>query len=526
MDHIKLIILETSDLHGAILPIQYSSNTPANIGLAKLASYMKKIRSENEHVLVIDNGDFMQGTPLASYYFRMLRQKVHPMIIGMNKLQYDAAVLGNHEFNYGLDTLTKVAADATFPFLSCNILSGETGKPFFGTPYVIKTFSSGIKAAVLGVTTHYIPNWEKPSHIEGLIFEDAVTATSNWVKHIREVEQPDIMIVSYHGGFEVDLATGKRIEPFEKGENQAYRLCMEVEGIDVLLTGHQHRQEQQIINGVAVVQPGYKGQAIGQVTAEFVKENQQYKLQQTFPETIQTVDLTADQSLMNLIEPYEQGTQKWLDEVLGTVEGDMRIHDPFQARLAEHPMIELIHKVQMDAAHVDISSTALFHNDSPGLPSHITMRSIVSNYIYPNSLMVIEVTGEDIKQALERSASYFTLIGDEPAVSADFSRPKPQHYNYDMWEGIEYTIDLRRSPGNRIIQAMYQGEPLNTHQRYKVVMNNYRAGGGGDYLMFKGKKVIKEIQTDMTELLAAYIRKRRTIKAEVNNNWNVIIPSV
>ncbi|WP_338753788.1 bifunctional UDP-sugar hydrolase/5'-nucleotidase [Bacillus sp. FJAT-52991] len=526
MDHVNMIIIETSDLHGAVLPLRYSSNTPADIGLAKLASYMKKVKKENEHVLVIDNGDFMQGTPLASYYFHMLRQEIHPMIVGMNHLTYDVAVLGNHEFNYGLDILTKAAADATFPFLSCNILNGATGDPFFGKPYIVKKFSTGIKAAVLGVTTHYIPNWEKPAHIQGLMFKDAVTATSKWVKYIRETEKPDIMIVSYHGGFEIDLATGESIEPFEKGENQAYRLCTEVEGIDVLLTGHQHRQEQQMVNGVAIVQPGYNGAAIGRVTAEFVKEKHQYKLQQVIPETILAADLETDERLVNLMEPYEQGAQMWLDEVLGTVEGDMRIHDPFQARLVEHPMIELINKVQMEVANVDISNTALFHDDSPGLPQKITMRAIVSNYIYPNSLMVIEVTGEEIKQALERSASYFTLIGQKPAVSEEFSHPKPQHYNYDMWEGIEYTIDLTRSPGNRITEVTYHGEPLKCDQSYKVVMNNYRAGGGGDYLMFKGKKVIKEIQTDMTELLSAYIRQHGTIKAEANNNWNVIIPSV
>ncbi|OZI12297.1 bifunctional metallophosphatase/5'-nucleotidase [Bacillaceae bacterium SAS-127] len=526
MADVKLIILETSDLHGAMIPIQYSSNTSADIGLAKLASYIKKIKKEHEHVLVIDNGDFIQGTPLASYYFHMLRQEMHPMIVGMNYLQYDAAVLGNHEFNYGLDILMKAADDATCPFLSCNILNRETSDPFFGEPYIIKTFSSGIKAAVLGVTTHYIPNWEKPAHIEGLLFEDAVTATSKWVKYIRETEKPDIMIVSYHGGFEIDLATGKSIEPVEKGENQAYRLCTEVEGIDVLLTGHQHRQEQQMVNGVAIVQPGYNGAAIGQITAEFVKENDQYKLQQVTPETILAADLETDERLVALIESYEQGTQKWLDEVLGTVEGDMIIHDPFQARLAEHPMIELINKVQVEAANVDISSTALFHNGSPGLPHNITMRDIVANYVYPNSLMVIEVTGQEMKQALERSASYFTLIDHKPAVSKEFSYPKPQHYNYDMWEGIEYTIDLTRPSGNRITEATYRGKPLQSDQLYKVVMNNYRAGGGGDYLMFKGKKVIKEIQTDMTELLSAYIRKRGTITAEVNNNWTVITPSV
>ncbi|KMY53450.1 2', 3'-cyclic nucleotide 2'-phosphodiesterase [Bacillus sp. FJAT-27231] len=523
MKKIKLNILETSDVHGAIFPIHYGTNKTADHGLARLSTAIKQVRKENDHVLLVDNGDFLQGTPLASFYYRSLRHGVHPMIKAMNYLQYDAAVLGNHEFNYGMEILSKAEQDAHFPFLSANILHKESKSPYFGRPYFIKNFASGIKAAVLGITTSYIPNWEKPEYICGLSFTDVVAAAQRWVHYIREVEKPDIMIVSYHGGFEIDLSNGERIETKEKGENQAYRICREVEGIDVLLTGHQHRITAEFINGVAVVQPGFSGAAMGQVTAEFTLSEESVKLSDLSVGIIEAKHFIADKEILELVKEEEQQTQKWLDEVIGTIEGNMEINDPFQVRLTEHPLIELINRVQMEASQTDISCTALFHNGSRGLPTEVTMRDIVSNYIYPNSLAVIEITGEEMKKALERSASYFTLLPNgRPGVSPKFSYPKPQHYNYDMWEGIGYTINLQKAPGSRIEQLTYHGEPVEANGLYQVVLNNYRAGGGGDYLMFKGKKVIKEIQTDMSELLADYIKKQGTVKAEVNHNWKVL----
>ncbi|MBM7647326.1 2',3'-cyclic-nucleotide 2'-phosphodiesterase/3'-nucleotidase [Bacillus ectoiniformans] len=520
----KLIILETSDIHGAILPIQYGTNSRTDVGLAKLSSYIKELQQTDEHVLLIDNGDFLQGTPLAANYVRSNQEEAHPMVKAMNHLSYDAAILGNHEFNYGLGVLERAARDADFPFLSCNIVNEEE-EPFLGCPYIIKEFANGMKAAVLGVSTHYIPNWEKPDHISGLKFLDAVESVKKWVEYIHRHEQPDVMVVSYHGGFEVNLSNGEWIERKEKGENQAYRICTEVDGIDILLTGHQHRRMAETVNGVTVVQPGFSGESIGQVTLELAKGDGRYIIESATPHLIDAKTLKTDQDLIKLVEREERDTQRWLDEVIGYVEGDMKIDDPLTVRLAEHPLIELINRVQMEAAGADISSTALFHNGSPGLPNQVTMRDIVANYIYPNSLMVIEISGDDMRRALERSASYFSLDHEErPVVNPKFIYPKPQHYNYDMWEGISYCIDLTKAEGSRVVSLTHQGEEVKSDRMYQVVMNNYRAGGGGDYFMFKGRKVLKEIQTDMSELLARHFKKHGKVEAAVNHNWTIWYP--
>lgn len=521
---LTITILETSDIHGNMLPIQYANNDPTESGFAKIAALIKEERRKEAAVLVIDNGDLIQGTPLAYHHAKLNREQPNPMIQALNELGYDAGVIGNHEFNYGIELLNKAVSESRFPWLSANIVNASTGEPYFGKPYLIKTYGGDCKVAVLGLTTQYIPNWEKAEHIAGLRFDDAVDTGRRWVRYLRETERADVVIVSYHGGFERHLDTGEIAEPLT-GENQGYALCCEVEGIDVLLTGHQHRMlAGKEIGGVPIVQPGYAGACLGKVQLTLRKTDGRYRITSKYSELLSAKGVEPDRTVLSLMRPHEEQTQIWLDQPIGRLIGDMRITDPMQVRLQEHPLIEFINKVQMELSGAPISNTALFDNVSPGFPEQITMRDIVTNYIYPNTLQVIRVTGQDIKDALERSASYFERYdGNGPIkVSPDFSDPKPQHYNYDMWEGIEYRINISRPVGERVEKLNYQGRPVDPLAEYDVVMNNYRAGGGGNYLMFQGKPVIKDIPTDMAELLAGYIMERGTIEATLNRNWEVV----
>ncbi|WP_010283251.1 bifunctional metallophosphatase/5'-nucleotidase [Bacillus timonensis] len=520
MKSITITILETSDIHGNIFPINYGSNDKAELGLGKIATVIKQERRRNRNTIVIDNGDLIQGTPLTYHYVRSNSHKPNPMIALLNDLHYDAAVVGNHEFNYGMDVLQKAINESNFPWLSANILN-EKGEPFIGKPYLLIELEDGVKAAILGVTTHYIPNWENPEHIKGLTFDDALESTKKWVEKIRTEENPDIMIVSYHGGFEADLETG---EPTEKltGENQGYRICTEIEGIDLLLTGHQHRSLSGKVNGVPIVQPSFNGQAIGKATITLMRNEDMWTITESKPELIFVNEIEADEASLQLVKEYEYETQEWLDKPIGQVIGNMTIDDPLKARLKDNALVEFINKVQMEVAKVSISNTALFNNVTKGFPSNITMRDVVSNYIYPNTLTVIRISGKDLKEALERSASYFILENGEVTVNPSFTTPKPQHYNYDMWEGIDYIFDLTKPIGERVVRLSFKGNPVRPDGEYDVVMNNYRAGGGGEYVMFKDKPIIKDIPLDMSELIANYILERGTIEATVNNNWKVI----
>ncbi|SHM66849.1 bifunctional metallophosphatase/5'-nucleotidase [Gracilibacillus kekensis] len=510
----RLSICVTSDVHGYITPSNYRNRVEENMGLAKVATLLNKLR-KNKDTILIDNGDFIQGSPFTYYFAKKATNYKNPMIKVANQLKYDLAVIGNHEFNYGMDYLQRAVNESDFPWLSANVVNTMDQEPFLGKPYVIKQIGD-IRIAVLGMTTHFIPNWEDPNHIKDLQFEDVCESTKKWVPLIRELEKPDIMIVSYHGGLERDPETGEATEELT-GENQAYQICQEVEGIDLLITGHQHRFLTGEIKGVPFVQPGNNGQALAEIKIEYDEKILSIK------PTLHYVDneTKVDHHVMERIRNDEKQVQDFLDQTITTVEGDMEITDPMGVRLKGHPFIHYINQLQMKVAEVDISCTALFHDKSPGFPKQVTMRDIVSNYIYPNTLKVLEISGYDIKAALEKAASYFQVEAGEIVVNPSYLTPKPQPYNYDMWQGIYYEILLSNPMGERVITINYHGKPMDMNQTYHVVMNNYRASGGGDYSMFKGKEVVKDIPLDMTEVITNDLLKREKLQAEYKKHFQI-----
>ncbi|MCK8486455.1 bifunctional metallophosphatase/5'-nucleotidase [Paenibacillus sp. MBLB2552] len=517
-------ILVTSDVHGFIYPTDYRTSEERPFGLAKLATLIRHEREQTPGLLLVDNGDIIQGTPLCTFYVKNDPNGVHPSIAALNLLKYDAAVPGNHEFNYGQELLHKVINDSRFPWLSAGIMDIGTDEPAFGKPYIVKTSPEGVKIAILGVTTHYIPHWEHPRHIAGWTFRDALETVKNWVPRIREVEQPDLLVVSYHGGFERDLATGAATERLT-GENQGYAMCLEVPGIDVLITGHQHRMIAGEVGGVTVIQPGTGGQALGKITVCFQRraDGRWTVREKTAELLVPDTAVAADREVLELVHPVESATQAWLDQPIGRVDGDMTIESPFTCRLADHPFMEFVNQVQMEAAGVNVSNAALLSEQSKGFAGGITLRDVLTNFMYPNTLTVLRLTGRDIREALEQTANYFVLGEDGAiAVNPGYLEPKAQHYNYDMWEGIEYELDVAKPVGQRVVRLTRNGAPLQDETEVEVVMNNYRAGGGGDYDMYRGKPVVREIQTDMAELVAEYIERHETIQAACNGNWRIV----
>ncbi|AXI08026.1 bifunctional metallophosphatase/5'-nucleotidase [Oceanobacillus zhaokaii] len=515
----KVNILYTSDIHGHVLPMLYGTSKKADIGLAKYATVVKESRARNKDVIVLDNGDLIQGTPLMTYYVNHAANIENPMIGIFNQLEIDAGVIGNHEFNFGKKVLIDAYNQSNYPWISANVLDLNSGDPLFGPPYIIKTISNGVRVAIVAVTTHYIPNWESPNHIKDIQFADAFSTLQKWVNHIRESDKPDVLIAAYHGGLERDPKTGEPTETLT-GENQGYQMCEQINGIDVLLTGHQHRTLISKCNGVLVIQPGNNGRAYGEIEIKLEKNNNHWQISDIQGHLRTLENIEPDPWVIDYMEELEESTQNWLDQPVGNIEGDMRITDPLQARIKKHAFIQFIQDVQIDVSGVDISITALLNNTSTGFGPTVTMRDIVENYMYPNTLVILELTGEDIKAALEKSAAYFMLNEHgQIVVNHTYLEPKPQHYNYDMWEGIEYVINVANPIGSRVESIKYHGENLVENKPYNVVLNNYRASGGGDYLMFRNKPVKKEIQRDTVELIHAYFKKNKTVQAHAVNNF-------
>ncbi len=522
---IFLTILHTSDIHGHLYPTDYREPGDKPLGLAKLSTLITRERILDPSLILLDNGDLLQGTPLMYHYTKFDHRGKHPAARALCALRYDAAVPGNHEFNYGLELLDQVMSESGCPWLSANIVSQNEGLPAYGLPYRLFELPNGIRIAVLGVTTHYIPNWENPANIAGLEFKDALETAQSWIHHIRKNEHPDALVVSYHGGFERDPLTGDPTEPLT-GENQGYAMCEQLTGMDVLLTGHQHRLLAGVLNGVAIAQPGSAGQAITKTLLEFAPLPGECWTLQSKNTQLLMVDETvnADEELLALFSEDEAATQKWLDQPIGKTEGDLSISDPFTARMADHPFTEFINRVQMAVTGAGISCAAIFTNEARGFSENITMRDIVSNYIYPNTLKVVRLSGRDIREALEQNARYFEPDQTRGGlrVSREYLEPKPQHFNYDMWEGIEYILDVSKPAGQRVVKLERDGVPLDPDNSFDVVMNSYRAGGGGNFDMLKGKPVVQEIPTDMTEILAEYILDQGIISSICDNNWKVI----
>ncbi|QVK21031.1 bifunctional metallophosphatase/5'-nucleotidase [Mycoplasmatota bacterium] len=512
MRRFKLTILHTSDVHGYVMPYNYSNNKDSNIGLSKLSTLIKQYRTENS--LLIDTGDTIQGSAL-TYYYSLNQETINPISKVYNYLNYDYSIIGNHDFNYGQTYLTEFLKDCNSKVLAANIFKNNS-KLF--DSFDIKEFEDGPTVAIVGLTTHFIPNWENPINIKNMRFDHELETLKLVLSNIRRDYKVDLIIVGYHGGFENDIITGQAIQN-ETGENNGYKM-LDLD-IDVLLSGHQHRFLAGEQGGVSYTQPGFNGSHLGLVEVNFSYEGK-WKVASKETKIISTSSIKGDSEIIKLIKNIETKTQEWLDTPIGRLSsGDCLITDPLLDRINKNPMVTLINSIQMEATNTDISCTSL-GNSVMGFNALITMRDIISTYIYPNTLVVLEVTGKDIKDAIEKSAEFFTVKNNSIEISEQFISPKLELYNYDMFDGLEYIINLSNKIGDRATKITHKNAPLDMKKNYKVVMNNYRAAGGGNYTMFKNKKVIRTVEKDMVDIIADYILKYKVINLERVNNIKLV----
>lgn len=517
----ELTILSTSDIHGYVFPTNYvKQGSLLPFGLARVATIMKEERQKaNGPVITIDDGDFLEGSPLA-YYVAQVQPVHNPqwLMDAYNQIGYDCGVLGNHEFNYGKHYLKLAINESDRHFVNANVLNAD-GQAALGQPFRIIN-RNGLKVAILGLTTQTVAQWERQDNIEGLHFQSAVETACYFVPFLHQLA--DVVVVAYHGGFERDLNTGK---PTEKnpGENEAYQLLKDIKGIDALITGHQHRHIAAKVFGTPVTQPGFRGDAIGKITLQIEKKDDRFVVEDSQAELVYTKEAPLNKAIMESTASLDREVDSWLEQPLGKIDGSLTVTDPFQARITESAYIEFIQRVQMATMGVDISATALFNNEGAGFENPITMRNIMTNYVYPDGLAVVQVTGKELKEALERSARYFVLDNDgEIAVNPSFVFPKHRQYNYDMYEGVNYEIRVSEPVGNRIQNLTYHDQPVKDDEPLKIVLNHYRAGGGGHYDMFSEDKIIAENKTSMSQIIADYLREHPLIKADVNHNFKVI----
>nr|AFP81707.1 2',3'-cyclic-nucleotide 2'-phosphodiesterase [Levilactobacillus brevis] len=516
----KLKILSTSDVHGYVYPTSYSSRDDRqDYGWLRAATVIRDVKAAagpDEVVVTIENGDWIQGAPFASYLTQRPAAEAALFSKLTSELGYDVGVLGNHEFNYGQDYIRHCEAQRTYPLVGANI-TGGVAQGILDAPYHIID-RQGLKVAVLGLTTAYVPVWERADHLHGLKFQAALATAQHWVPRLHELA--DVVVVAYHGGFEADLTTG---EPTERltGENEGYQLLTQVPGIDALVTGHQHRQIAGVYQGVPTTQPGEKGVAVGEITLELDAAKH---VVASDARLLPTAPAQPDATLAAETATVQDRVETWLDQPVGQLTGTpMTVSDPMAARLQGHPYLQFINQIEMAAGQTDIAATALFNDDVRGFGPSVSLRQVLNSYPYPNTLVVECITGADLKAALERCACFFTLVAGQVQVAPAFTTPKLALYNYDIYSGVDYHFELTRPVGQRVTRLTYHGQSIQPDQKLDVAMNQYRGNGGGDYPMFTPGKVIREINTDMAELIRQYFADHPVVTGQPQTNFTVKI---
>lgn len=501
----KLVIYQTSDLHGFVYPTNYV--TEKSLGILKIGTYILKDEKNYDESLKIDCGDLIQGSALTHY---LSKQKIdtNPITELLEDIGYDAYTLGNHEFNYGLDYLNTAYKTISNKIINSNI----KGLAFDSKPYKIFDFN-GFKVGCIGFTTSFIPNWEQEKNIKNLEFLDPVKVYGEYENELKE--KSDMIIVCYHGGFEKSLDGNNT--PTEKltKENQASELLENYDSIDIVLSGHQHRSFITKVNGVICTQPMHNGQNFTKIVIDTETKEATYELVDV-SKLNDEINIELEKRFTNL----NKELQEYLDKEIGHFKNDIILDDIFIARLKGHPFINFLHEVQLDISNADFSALSLF-DTAIGFKKNVSIRDVLINYPYPNTLKVLKIKGSKVKEAIEKSATYFVLENNEVKINNEFLVPKIQNYNYDTFAGLTYEIDLNKDFGNRVVSMKKDGKEIDLNEDYTIVLNNYRASNTAIYPAYENAEVVKEINMDMSELIIDYFQ--RNCEVDIPSDSSYII---
>jgi len=492
-----LKIFFTSDIHGSFAPTDYAKDCRAATGLANCAANFEV----DGNSLVLDGGDTLQGSPFTYWLYSRTEEKSLVPARVMNLAGYDFVTLGNHDFNYGVKELERYL-DALDASCLCANVEGLRGV----RKTAVVRLENGLRVGLTGVTSHFVPRWEKPENIEGLHFTDAFESARDALRELK-AEDVDLTVCIYHGGFENDVETGAVLSGTT--ENQGWRMCRELD-FDILLTGHQHMSvENRCLFGTFTCQPLDKAKQYARVDVTVDDAGAVRAASKLLPAgNVTSPEIAA------FLAPLEAETAVFLDTPLGHLDTALTPAPPLDRALHGSPIANFFNQVQLEASGAQLSSTCLA-NEVRGFSKNVTVRDIVATYVFPNTLKTIRVDRAVLKAALERSAEYFVLDGaGQPQVSESFLKPLIQHYNYDFLSGVEADIDLRRAPGDRVTSLRVGGTELPEDETLTLCLNSYRASGAGGYGFYAGCETVREQPEEISELIIAYVDRHRDIEVD------------
>jgi 2',3'-cyclic-nucleotide 2'-phosphodiesterase/3'-nucleotidase len=533
-------VMGTTDLHGNVFnwdyftDKEYDDRAHNDVGLAKISTLVDQVRREKgrRNTLLIDAGDTIQGTQLSYYYAKVdpitaENGPVHPMAQAMNAIGYDAAALGNHEFNYGIPVLRKFEQQCRFPLLGANALDAKTLKPAF-PPYVIKRlrtpYGRDVRVAILGLTNPGIAIWDKANVQGRMTFPGLEEQAAKWVPKLRSMGA-DVVIVSAHSGSSGTSSYGDQLPYIE---NAAGLVAEQVPGIDAILVGHAHTEipEYFVTNKetgkqVVLSEPLKWGQRLTLFDFGLVWEEGRWTVETVAAQVLNSNTVEEDPEITKILQDEHEKVVAYVNQVIGTNAAEMT---SAEAPYRDVPIIDLINHIQAatvkdalagtEYASLPVLSQAACFSRSAVIPAgEVTIRDVAGLYVFENTLEARLMTGAQIKAYLEFSANYFV----QTAAGADVDPAKLTNangtpdYNYDVVSGLTYEIDIAKAAGSRVTNVQFGGAALADDAQFVLAVNNYRANGGGNFPFVAAAKMLWSNSEEIRNTMIAWVKEKGSI---------------
>jgi 2',3'-cyclic-nucleotide 2'-phosphodiesterase (5'-nucleotidase family) len=510
-----LVVAATTDVHGRIRGWNYEANREDLArGLSRAATIVDSVRTAAPgRVVLVDAGDLLQGNSLTYLAARVSpRSARHPVVAAMNAMHYDAAAVGNHEFNYGVPFLERAQDQASFPFLAANAYR-PNGTRGFRASTIVKR--DGVKIGIVGATTPGSMVWDRDNLKGKLVIRDIVPAVRQAVNDVRAAGA-EIVLVTMHSGLD-GPSSYDTVSTGVPSENVAARVAREVPGIDLIVYGHSHQEVgDTVINGVLLMQPKNWATSVAIAHLSLERSAGHWRVASKQSRVVQAAGRPEAQAVVSATAVAHAATLKWVNEPIGRTTVAWRADS---ARVVDTPLIDFILDVERKATGADLASTAAFSLDASIDSGAITAARMQALYPYDNTLRAIRITGAQLREYLEQSARYY-LTSTDGTVRVDPAFPG---FNFDIVSGADYTLDVSRPAGQRVTRLEVRGRPVAPMDSFTLALNNYRQTGGGGYAMLAHAPLVYDKQQEIRQLLVDEVRRRGTIAPDdyFVRNWRI-----
>ncbi|OLC06274.1 MAG: hypothetical protein AUH41_13125 [Gemmatimonadetes bacterium 13_1_40CM_66_11] len=513
-DTAHIVIVATTDIHGRVLGWDYVRDAAAPGGLSRAATALETLRARYPgNLVLVDAGDLLQGNPFATFFGRYDKRQPQPIVDALNVLQYDAVTPGNHDLDFGVDLLRRAAAEATYRYVSANVVD-DSGKALFAPSVMVPR--GAVKIGITGLTTPGVMLWDR-AQLAGRVRVRRIAEAAPAALAGLDRAGVDLKLVLIHSGFGESSYDTTGVGP----ENDAAALAAVSPKPDVVIVGHTHREiRDTVINGVHFVQPKNWVQSLAVVHVSLVKDSARagrYRVTAVRSDLIPLGNVAESPRFTQRMNAAHQAARLWAGTPIGSASPGFEAR---YARAQDTPLLDFINEVQRRRAGTQLSAATAFDVQT-GLPEgDVHQRDVVGIYPYENTLRAVKISGQQLREYLEHSARYFNVYQPGRPVIND----SVAGFNYDVVSGVVYNIDLSRPAGLRIRGLAYNGKIVQPGDSLTMAVNSYRQAGGGGYSMIAHARVIYDKGEDIRELLVDEIRRARIIQAAtyLHPSWAII----